>query len=258
MRAFAVLPFLAMVLVGSVVGARLLLQGWRSRRAPELSIGLGLLLITLVGHPLCAVGRLPGLVGTPAGNGFFAVGLVLALSGIACVFVFTWQVFRPDVPWARLLVGAAGVSLALDAVGLLGASFSASTLDEILPRTRPWACGIVATVCVGFLWTAAESLTYWDRLRRRHALGLGDPVVANRFLLWAISGFAVALLCGLLIGCLLAGMVVLIEPLPLSMTALAAITTSIAWYLAFLPPDSYLRLVRGRAGQDAHAVGSPS
>jgi hypothetical protein len=35
-------------------------------------------------------------------------------------------------------------------------------------------------------------------MRRQLALGLGDPVVANRLLLWALSGFATVTLCAVL------------------------------------------------------------
>ena len=39
-----------------------------------------------------------------------------------------------------------------------------------------------------YLWTSVESLTWWRRMHRRVALGLADPVVANRFFLWGVLG----------------------------------------------------------------------
>ena len=42
-------------------------------------------------------------------------------------------------------------------------------------------------VVLAFAWGGFEALRYFFLLRRRQALGLADPVVTNRFLLWAIA-----------------------------------------------------------------------
>ena len=46
--------------------------------------------------------------------------------------------------------------------------------------------------CAVLLWLFVESAIYAQRMRRRVRLGLGDPVVANRFTLWAIWTGALA------------------------------------------------------------------
>jgi hypothetical protein len=43
------------------------------------------------------------------------------------------------------------------------------------------------------LWVSVESFRYYAMLRRRLRLGLTDPVLTNRFLLWAIWAAAVFL-----------------------------------------------------------------
>ena len=43
-----------------------------------------------------------------------------------------------------------------------------------------------------FAWPAFESGRYAAAMRRRLAIGLGDPVLADRFRLWAISSCAVS------------------------------------------------------------------
>ena len=40
---------------------------------------------------------------------------------------------------------------------------------------------------VSSLWGAAESLRYFSMMRRRAKLGLADPLVTNRFLLWGLG-----------------------------------------------------------------------
>jgi hypothetical protein len=237
----------SLLAVGTAVGIRLLLVARRTRRAPELAIGLGLLCITVLGTPLSATGRLPGLVGTPTGDILFGVGLAVALLGIELVWLFTWLVFRRDAAWAKALVGLAALALAAEGIGLMTASSRGSTMDEILPHTRPWAIAIVATVAAAFAWSAMESLRYHARLRRRLALGLADPVVVDRFALWTLSGLATVGVCTGIVGSMLAGFAPLRDAVPLVAIAAAGLTASISWYLAFLPPAAYLGWVRRRS-----------
>ena len=242
-----VISIASLLLVGSLVGVRLLLLARRTRQLPEFAIGLGMLGDTCLGPPLCAVGRLPTLVGTPFGDAIFALGLLLAVCGIGCFYIFTWRVFRPEDLWAQGIVAAALLALAMQALGLLDAGWGAESMEALLPRTRPWACGIVATVAVCFSWSGSEALYYRGKLRRRQELGLADPVIANRFTLWAVSGYLVALLCAGLEFSMLAGRAPLHDPLPLSLISAAAGVASVAWLLAFAPPERYLRWVRSRS-----------
>ena len=43
-------------------------------------------------------------------------------------------------------------------------------------------------------WLAVESFLYWSQGRRRLAMGLADPVVVNRFLLWGVFAATVSLM----------------------------------------------------------------
>ena len=106
-------------------------------------------------------------------------------------------------------------------------------------------------VGLSFLWTALESLTYHRMLRRRLALGLADPVVVNRFLLWALSGLALVALCGGIGASILAGYAPLRDGPPLLCIGGASVVASVTWYLAFLPPAGYVRFLRRRVGTEA-------
>jgi len=246
MRILGILSLVAMALTGVVVGVRLLALGRRSGQQPELLMGLGLLLVAVVGGPMAAIGRTPALVATPLGDALLGIGLLATQLGIALFAAFTCRVFRGDSLWATLLVVGIAGALGVEWLGLLTASAQGRTMEEILPHTRPWGIAIVATLGLVFAWTGVESLAYYARLRRRLAIGLADPVVANRMLLWAIAGFAIAVLSSVIAACMLGGMAPLRNSLPLCAIGAAAVVASTCWALAFLPPASYLAALRRR------------
>jgi hypothetical protein len=246
MRFAAIVPVLIFLVVCTTVGVRLLLLARRTRQIPELAIGLGLVLISLFGMPCCALGRMPRFLGTGVGNGIFSVGAILLGVGISLFFVFTWSVFRRGSRWAAALVIASSLALLVIPVGQILAGSQGSSLSEILPRTRPWAVALVAMLALAFAWGGLESLRYYRMLRRRLALGLADPVIANRFLLWTLAGGSAVLLCAYNIAFLLAGSSVIVDTAGLYTVAVTGSMLSATWYLTFLPPEAYLRLVRRR------------
>jgi hypothetical protein len=251
MRVIGLVSLGLMGLVGVVVGLRLLALGWRTRQQPELLIALGLLLAAVVGAPLAAIGRAPGIALTPFGSVVFAAGLAAVQMGIAFFGIFTWLVFRRDALWATalmaFLVGLCGVEW----LGIVQASATGDTLAVVLPRTRPWGIAIVGTLAAVFAWTGFESLAHYRRLRRQLVLGLADPVVTNRVWLWAVAGFATVGLCAAIGGCMWAGLPPLGHPLPLMAIGIAALSASVCWGLAFLPPSAYLASIRRRASASA-------
>jgi hypothetical protein len=98
------------------------------------------------------------------------------------------------------------------------------------------------------LWGAGEALRWWLQMRRRLRLGIGDPLVANRFLLWAIgagmagSGSLVGMIVGLFYG----------QPmneLPLLTLALSlfGLVSAISIWLAFAAPAWWKLWVRKQA-----------
>lgn len=236
-----------MALAGVVVGFRLLALGRRTRQQPELLIGTGLVLAAVVGGPLSGIGRAPALALTPVGDALFAAGLAATQLGIALLAGFTWVVFRREALWATMLFVLIAGALGAEWLGLVTASASGATLEEVLPRTRPWGVSIVSTLALVFAWSGCESLVLYRKLRRQLALGLADPVVADRILLWAIAGMATVVLCAAIAGCMLAGMAPLAHPLPLVAIAATALCSSLCWTLAFVPPASYLARVRARS-----------
>jgi hypothetical protein len=121
-------------------------------------------------------------------------------------------------------------------------------------------------------WAFYESLRYWRAMRRRDSLGLADPVVTNRFLLWSIWTGAVTALP--LIALALRSVAILAlgsEPdarllgteLAVAMLRFVAILfvaiaplAAVALTLSFFPPSAYLERVRRRTPSAPEADGS--
>jgi hypothetical protein len=79
-------------------------------------------------------------------------------------------------------------------------------------------------------------------------LGLADPVVVNRFLLWGIACTSSLFISLVNVATALVGLSIVQYQPAMITSALLGVVNSILLILAFLPPASYLRFIRGRAG----------
>jgi hypothetical protein len=234
--------------VGTLVGGRLLRLAVRTRKAPELAIGLALLVYAAFTQPAAlAVGgawdQLPFEARVAA---FLAqyLGYQVTLWGLG---VFTWVVFGLASRWRAALCGALG---ALGGIGLVFVFLdqwptvvSGAPLES---HVREATIGLAFALAFG--WTAWESLHYRSRLRRRLALGLADPVVVNRFLVWGVgAALSTALLCALIVLTFFGMGVTSASPSAHLVVALAGLVNAGAWLLTFFPPEAYARRVRERA-----------
>jgi hypothetical protein len=250
---FLAVSLLIFVVASSVVGLRLLALTWRTRELPELLVGLGFTVIGVLGYPIAMLsgfGR--GSVAQMNVDMWFA-GVLVMDAGLACLYAFTARVFRAGQPWAlgfaALLAGASVVS----GVGAL-AELRAAPPEALSFRvTTSWILVGQVASGAGFAWIGVESWLQLGMARRRQSLGLGDLVVANRFLLWVLfAGFAtgmnVANSCALL-----AGVSAAESRWVQAAMAVFGLSASISMYLAFLPPARYLRWLRGDAREAAAA-----
>ena len=96
-------------------------------------------------------------------------------------------------------------------------------------------------------WSALEALREYGMARRRLALGLGDPVVANRFLLWCLSGASQAAIHAMSLSLHVRGVGMLADPLGLFVVATGLLLAAAMMWLVFLPPAAYRRFVEDRA-----------
>ena len=91
-----------------------------------------------------------------------------------------------------------------------------------------------------FVWSAIGGLSHYAAARRRVAIGLLAPAVANRFLLFAIYGLsctaiALANAAAIVLRLDIATSLVVVVP-----SAVFALVSSAAMFLAILPPAWYL------------------
>jgi len=106
--------------------------------------------------------------------------------GIALIYAFTWQVFREKATWAKVLVVTGVGFMAAGLVGMVHALVTAPpSADSALVTRGPIFIGMVGYAGC-FLWTALEGFHHHRMALRRLALGLTDPIVANRFFLWGV------------------------------------------------------------------------
>jgi hypothetical protein len=226
-----------------VTGLRLVALARRSRGVPELLLGLSLLLQGGIGYPLSVASQF-------AGSWWLVFGAAASLCnniGIALLYSFTARVFRAESRATWAAVGAAGALLAVQSCGNLFGQALAESQPERLAAGLRWAAGSFVLSGCAWSWTSWESLRYHALLRRRVALGLADPAVANRSFLWG-------LMAAIAVGCVVVDAALLYSGSPRAraygvpiVTASAGVLMSLCTVLAFWPPRAYLARVRGAA-----------
>jgi hypothetical protein len=192
-QSYHLVATLAFVLASAVVSLRLLWLARRTRQRPELLLGLGILGTAVLGYGVLIAATLlrggTGSVATSASEqALQAAGGILHDAGVSMVVIFVLTVFRPEVAWARGLAAAALLVLWTGHVGWELSNGYRSTL----PGNGFWWLRY-AVIWTYPLWTMIESYRYYRLLRRRSALGLADPLVTNRFLLWGSASLGTAL-----------------------------------------------------------------
>ena len=87
--------------------------------------------------------------------------------------------------------------------------------------------------------------------RRRLALGLSEPVVVNRLLLWGLTGALEALINLVDLVLHLNGLSPMSDGRAMAVTAIGGVIASALMYLTFLPPAAYRGWVERRASPQA-------
>lgn len=242
MNPLSLIGFLAFFVVALVVGIRLLLLWRRTRQLPELLMGVGVLGIGPIGFGAMTIGTV-SMSNLPVANASFAIGTVAVATGVLAKCTFNWLVYRRESVLAKIVTCGVGililVVLATHAIDGQWAPKTAMAWDSLTRSLAQIGC---------LFWGSGESLYYWSRMRRRMSLGLADSVVVNRFLMWGLgAGFA-----GLGTGIgftaeIITGIPTLQIPWVVSTSSVFGFAAAVSIYLAFVPPERYVRYVRDHA-----------
>jgi len=244
-QVLAELCVLLYVATVTVVGVRMLILARKTGGRPELLLGAGSLLVVAVGLPTSIASGF-GKSAAEVHVAFWMASELATQLGIVLLYLFAQQVFRPGAPWARAVVIGVAIYLPVCLAGAGRALEAAAPQLDSVAATRGWLllCFLGYGGC--FLWSSAESMLQYRMAVRRQALGLADPVVASRFLLFSVYGLAamaimLANAAAVLFGFNLATSLVVLGP-----SALLGLVASAAIYFAFLPPRWYLARLRSR------------
>jgi hypothetical protein len=232
------------VLASLVVGGRVMALARRTRGAPELVLGAALFLMGGLGYPLTTVAvqaeslsdgtRSAMLVGTMVAN-------VVGMTGLGW---FTRHVFRPGVGWAKVLwLAVVATYLTLATTQIVGPGLMAFIAD---PETGPWHASNYLSVVL-MTWAGIESFRYWTMQKKRLALGLADPVVADRFRLWALAILTADGITVLSSAFELAGVTMVGTAIGSIIVGFLGLFAAAFLWLAFVPNERYLARVRARA-----------
>jgi hypothetical protein len=232
-----------------VLSTHLLARGRRTGDLAPLLLGVHLLFAMGFGYLLCALGMgtarfspnaSPALVTALLGTGYAATVL-----GLVTALIFQWRVFWPGERWPLWLI--AGFAAAM-VVGWAGAALAGAFASGGFESRWVW---LLYTGMLGTnLWVGIEPLVYHRKLLKRVPLGLAEPLVADRFLLWGLGSLARAAL--VLMGPLSDGLGIAgqshatLSAAVLVLSSALGLGTSVAYWLTFNPTAAYSRWVERR------------
>jgi hypothetical protein len=245
LRLFGVGVFLVTCLA---VGGKMLLLGRRTQRVPEIALGLSLFLSGGLGGILLFVGQSRAEELGDLALGVRAAGLLCLSAGAIALWCFTWRVFRPRTGWAAVVFALACAAVVS---GFLGEAIAGDFATDRFANVWSWVglCGR----SLAYLWAGLESLRYYRLMRRRLQLGLADPLLVNRFLLWAIGALAAWGIYGVVLVNILTGAADAVDAgvfhsiVPALITSALGCTSGAAMALAFFTPLVYRRWMRAGA-----------
>jgi len=238
------------LLVMTALGARLLALARRTRRLPEALLGAHFVLCCALGYSLLGAGLVaglqPGLLPRAAMVILIGVGQAATASGVFAGVLFNYWVFRRGELWAAALVALAAAALGASYLGYgLSGGFAHGRVGGF------WFWLGYGSYAAAGIWVLLEPLRFRVALRRRAALGLVEPLVADRFLLYGVgSAFRLAMLAvGAVAMCLAEEasqqIVPYVAPIFL-VVAMAGLGVAASYGLAFFPPRRYARFVERR------------
>jgi hypothetical protein len=174
-------------------------------------------------------------------------GYLATVLGLVAILEFNCRVFHPGEAAVR---GVAAVIATAMLAGWLDYGLRGG-FAALLGGAGAWT--MMAGIVAANLWTAIDPLRYHARMRRRLRLGLADPVVVDRLLLWGAGSLARTLMVVIGVAAsaflmrLHPGAILAASPAALVLASACGSATAVAYWVAFRPPRPYLRW-RSRRG----------
>jgi hypothetical protein len=234
MRAIGLLGVLAFTVASALVGVRLLRLAGRTRQAPELAMGLAFALSASLGFPLLTAAAVVAQGGGSAGlaNALMVTGTFATYAGYVGLGIGCWRIYRPGARWPIAPIAAGALALLAAAAAVAATPGN----EELETRNAAFWSGI-GIGSLTFAWNACESFALHAQLRRRLALGLADPEVVNRVLMWGIGSLAAF---AMTVQGLVQRTAVVSDGQRLLSSAIGLVAAVAIW-LAFFPPAAYRR-----------------
>ena len=227
-----------------VIGIRLQLLFRRTGQQAERMLGLGIMFTAGLGYGI----MMAGLVGRSFAGGEAApeyfywitlTGWVFHNLGVMFMLRFIRLVFRPDAAWATWLIRGMVVVMWVFWSGYV----ADGGVETGTPNASYWA--MLSVIGTYPIWSGCEAYRYYGLMRRRVAIGLGGPIVANRFLLWSLaSASATASIWVINVPYILGlpfvvGVVSLASSIAMLITGIFGLITVALYWLTFFPPRWY-------------------
>lgn len=228
-------------LVSLVTGLRLLVLARRTRALPELTIGIGFVVGVLLGFvPETLLYSTQVVPDAWTGPLTHVAELSIRVCALA-ILVFTWRVFVPYAVHGVVVVIALATVMAVSFWMAPGGLQHAETASE-----RAWVQAWFVARTAALLWGTFEAGRYWLSSRRRAAIGLADPVVSNRFLLWGVAMGAASFLMGSMLLAPAFGLEASDIRWLLAESSFGSLAAGAIW-LTFFPPRAYRAWLEARA-----------
>jgi hypothetical protein len=247
MQNFSLAVSLVTILLGVTLSIRLLRLAARTRKAPELAMGLYCALVT-TGSLLYAIAFRGGFGVESEAARWLSAAFTLCIGlGAFALAVGVWRIFLPGERWMTLVVTAAGLWIGAGWLLCILPGVPV-TLGDVTPANALFLTGRLAVYGVG----AFQAFRYARMLQRRAALGLADPLAAHQIRLWGAAWILVAVVgSSTFLVMLVAGREAFAGVLVPSFISGVNASAWICTWLAFFPPVAYQRWAAGARARAA-------
>lgn len=243
MQQLATVVSLTTLALSVFVACRLFAAAWRTRGAPEIAMGSyqGLVVAAIALYAYLV--RVAGTAEPERVFDLVVIANLLIAAGVVSLAIGIWRIYRASEAWAI------GICVLLAAWVLGGWTWTSTgdVLPTTVAATAPNAFFVTGRSAV-YLWGGFEGIRYHRMLRLRASLGLADPVIAHRILMWGLFSLTMGTLAvtSLVAGSLLGDAYSSWAPGQF-ITPAASLIASICLWLGFFPPAAYERFIARRA-----------